>query len=161
MVMLKAIEISKDPKYEIPAGQFKASNHWCQRFMKRNGLSLRQKTTLAQRLPPDYEEKIVPFQWLIIKQRRAHSYQLHLVANMDESPIQFDMPSDRTVSKTGEKTVKIQTTGNEKESPNGCLDMCRRWFQAETAGYFQTQNQAENYKKTWSCCCRAAEGMDG
>ena len=58
MVRLKAIELSKDPQYDIRAGQFKASNHWCQRFMKRNGLSLRQKTTLAQRLPPDYEEKI-------------------------------------------------------------------------------------------------------
>lgn len=114
VVRLKAFEISKDPKYEIPAGQFKASNHWCQRFMKRNGLSLRQKTTLAQRLPPDYEEKIVQFQRFIIKQRRAHSYPLHLVANMDESLIQFDMPSNRTVSKTGEKTVKIRTTGNEK-----------------------------------------------
>ena len=82
--------------------------------MKRNGLSLRQKTTLAQRLPPDYEEKIVQFQQFIIKQRKAHSYPLHLVANMDESPIQFDIPSNRTVSKTGEKTVRIRTTGNEK-----------------------------------------------
>ena len=109
-----SFEISKDPKYEIPAAQFKASKHWCQRFMKRNGLSLRQKTTLAQRLPPNYEEIIVQFQRFIIKQRRAHSYPLHLVANMDESPIQFDMPSNRTVSKTGEKTVKIRTTGNEK-----------------------------------------------
>ena len=62
MVRLKALEMSKDAKYEITAGQFKASNHWCQRFMKRNGLSLRQKTTLAQRLPSDYEEKIVQFQ---------------------------------------------------------------------------------------------------
>ena len=114
MVRLKALEMSKDAKYEITAGQFKASNHWCQRFMKRNGLSLRQKTTLAQRLPSDYEEKIVQFQRFIIKQRRAHSYPLHLMANMDESPIQFDMPSTRTVSKTGEKTVKIRTTGNEK-----------------------------------------------
>ena len=104
MVRLKEFEISKDPKYEIPAGQFKASNHWCQRFMKRNGLSLRQKTTLAQCLPPDYEEKIVQFQRFIIKQWRAHSYPLHLVANMDESPIQFDMPSiNRTVSKLARK----------------------------------------------------------
>ena len=53
-------------------------------------------------------------QRFIIKQRRPHSYPLHLMANMDESPIQFDMPSTRTVSKTGEKTVKIRTTGNEK-----------------------------------------------
>ena len=59
----------------------------------------------------------MPFQWFIIKQRRAHGYPLHLVANMDESPIQFDMPSDRTVGKTGEKTVKIRTTGNKKNRP--------------------------------------------
>ena len=84
-------------------------------------MSLRQKTTLAQRLPPDYEEKIVPFQWFIIKQRRAHSYPLHLVANMDESPIQFDMPSDRTVSNTGEKTVKMRTAGNKKNRPTVVL----------------------------------------
>lgn len=70
--------------------------------------------TLAQGLPPNYEEKLVQFQQFIIKQRRAHNYPLHLVGNMDESLIQFDMPSNRTVSKIGEKTVKIRTTGNEK-----------------------------------------------
>ena len=114
MIRLKAIELSKDPQYDIPAGQFKASNHWCQRFMKRNGLSLRQKTTLAQRLPPDYEEKIVQFHQYVIRQRQAHNYPLHLVGNMDEVPVQFDMPSNRTVNAVGDKTVKIRTTGNEK-----------------------------------------------
>ena len=33
---------------------------------------------------------------------------------MDESPIQFDMPSNQTVAATGTKTVKIRNTGNEK-----------------------------------------------
>ena len=59
IVRLKALELAKDAKYKIPDGHFKAGNHWCQRFMKRNGLSLRQKTTLAQRLPDDYKEKII------------------------------------------------------------------------------------------------------
>ena len=59
IVRLKALDLPKDEKYNIPEGHFKAGNHWCQRFMKRNNLSLRQKTTLAQRLPDDYEEKIV------------------------------------------------------------------------------------------------------
>ena len=49
----------------------------------------------------------------------------------------------------------------KKESPDGCLDMRRRRFQAETAGYFQTQNHAQNCKQTWRRCCCAAEGMDG
>ena len=68
MVRLKALELSKDPQYDIPADQFKASNHCCQRFMKRNDLSLRQKTTLAQRLPPNYEEKILQFHQFVIRQ---------------------------------------------------------------------------------------------
>ena len=40
---------------------------------------------------------------------------------MDESPIQFDMPSDRTVSNTGEKTVKMRTAGNKKNRPTVVL----------------------------------------
>ena len=49
LVCMQALEMAKNEKYGIQAGQFKAGNYWCQRFMKRNGLSLRQKTTLAQR----------------------------------------------------------------------------------------------------------------
>ena len=62
--------------------------------MKQNGLSLRQKTTLtlAQRLPDDYEEKIVNFHRFIINRRKQHSYPLHVIANMDETPLTFDMP---------------------------------------------------------------------
>lgn len=42
MVRLKALELSEDPQYDIPAGQFKASNHWCQRpFKKRAGWTAR------------------------------------------------------------------------------------------------------------------------
>ena len=37
---LKALELAKNKKYRIPEGHFKAGNHWCQCFMKRNGLSL-------------------------------------------------------------------------------------------------------------------------
>ena len=65
IVRLKALELAKNKKYEIPEGHFKAGDHLCQRFMKRNGLSLRQKTTLAQHLPDDYE-KIVRFHCYII-----------------------------------------------------------------------------------------------
>ena len=106
--------MAKNEKYGIPQGQFKAGNHWCQRFMKRNGLSLRQKTTLAQRLPDDYEEKIVRFHRYIIDLRKEHNYPLHVIANMDETPLTFDMPPNRTINNSGEKTIKIRTTGNEK-----------------------------------------------
>ena len=124
IVRLKALELAKNEKYGIPEGHFKAGNHWCQRFMKRNGLSLRQKTTLAQRLPDDYEEKIVRFHRYIIDRRKEHNFPLHLIANMDETPLTFDMPPNRTVNNTGEKTIKIRTTGNEKNRVTVVLACC-------------------------------------
>lgn len=42
-----------------------------------------------------------------------HLNTLHLYANMDESPIQFHMPSKLTLNKTEEITVKSHSTGNE------------------------------------------------
>jgi len=105
IVRLKALELSKDVKY-IPEGHFKAWNHWCQRFMKRNNLSLRQKTTLAQRLPDDYEEKIVRFHRFIIDRRKEKGYPLHFIANMDETPLTFDMPPNRTINEHGRENCQ-------------------------------------------------------
>ena len=36
------------------------------------------------------------------------------IGNMDETPINFDMPPTRTVNPSGEKAILIKTTGNEK-----------------------------------------------
>lgn len=91
LVRLKALDMAKHEKYGIPPGQFKVGNHWCQRFMKRNGLSLWQKTTLAQQLSSDCEEKIVWFHRYIIDLRKQYSYPLHVIANMDKTPLTFDM----------------------------------------------------------------------
>ena len=114
LVRLKTLKMAKNEKYGIPPGQFKAGNHWCQRFMKQNGLSLRQKATLAQRLPDDSEEKIVQFHRYVINLGKQYSYPLHVIANMDEAPLTFDMLPNRTINISGEKTVKICMTGNEK-----------------------------------------------
>ena len=82
--------------------------------MKRNGLSLRRKTTVAQRLPGDYEEKVVRFYRYITDRREEQNYPLHLIANMDEIPLTLDIPPNRTINSVAEKFVKIRTTGNEK-----------------------------------------------
>jgi len=124
LVQLKALELAKEEKYGIPEGQFKAGNHWCQRFTKRKGLSLRQKTTLAQRLPDDYKEKIVQFHRFIINRHKEHSYPMQVIANMDETLLTFDMPPNRTVNNMGEKTIKIRTTGNEKNRVTVVLACC-------------------------------------
>ena len=44
---------------------------------------------------------------------------------MDETPLTFDMPPNQTINNTGEKTVKIRTTGNEKNRVTVVLACCR------------------------------------
>ena len=124
LVRLKALELVKDEKYNIPEEQFKVGNHCCQHLMKRNALSLWQKTTLARRLPADYKEKVVWFHRFIIEHCKEHCYPLHLVANMDETPLTFDMPPNCTINNTSEKTIKICTTGIGKNRVTVMLACC-------------------------------------
>ncbi|KAH8034046.1 hypothetical protein HPB51_019141 [Rhipicephalus microplus] len=40
---------------------FRASSSWTTRFMRRNALLLRRRTSLCQRLPSAYEDKVIDF----------------------------------------------------------------------------------------------------
>ena len=93
---------------------FKATNSWCTRFLRRKNFVLRQKTKIAQKLLEDLEEKITSFHRFIIKRRREMNYDLVHIGNMDETPVWFDMPSAKTVNSKGQKTVLVNTTGHEK-----------------------------------------------
>ena len=64
------------------------------------------------------------FQPTIIDRRKEHGYPLHLIANMDETPLTFDIPPNRTINNMGEKTIKICTTGYEKNRVTVVLACC-------------------------------------
>jgi len=96
------------------ARNFKASSCWLQGFLKRRDLSLCRKTKISQRMPEDLQDKLLNFQRYIIHLREKNEYPLNYIANMDETPVFFDMAGDLTVNPTGSKTVHIRTTGNEK-----------------------------------------------
>ena len=82
--------------------------------MKRNDFVIRRQTKIAQKLPEDLESKIFNFQRFVINQRKKHNYLLSDIGNMDETPMNFDMVGNRTVSLKGEKTILLKTTGHEK-----------------------------------------------
>ena len=111
MCQLKALQIAKE--HSTPA--FKASRGWIRNFYQRNGLSIRRRTTISQRLPSAYEEKLVSFQRHIIRLRKKNSYLLSQIGNADQTPVYFEMPLDSTVSVKGSKSVTIRTGGNEKQ----------------------------------------------
>lgn len=112
MVRLKAKSMAR----ELPdlAVGFTGCTSWLHRFMNRKKLTMRQKTKIAQRLPEEFEESIVNFQRMLIRMRQKNGYEINQVGNMDETPMNFDMPPTRTMNSSGDKTVLIKTTGNEK-----------------------------------------------
>ncbi len=120
MIRMKAIEVAK----QLNETNFSGSVSWCDRFMKRKALSLRRRTRISQKMPKDYEEKIITFQRFIIKMRQQNSYELGQIGNMDEVPMCFDMPPDHTVNNRGEKTVQIKTSAHEKSHFTVVLSCC-------------------------------------
>ena len=113
VIRLKAKSMAK--ARNIAESEFKASVHWCHRFMDRHDLSIRRRTTISQKLPENFEDKLEKFQAFIIAERKKHKYELSLIGNADQTPLTFDMPSNSTVDSKGTKSVSIMTTGHEKD----------------------------------------------
>ena len=90
MLRLKAKEFSDDP-------EFKASLGLYQQWKRYYSVSLRIKTTLAQRLPEDLEQQTLTFHRFVITSRQRHGYSLSRIFNMDETPMRFELPSSRTL----------------------------------------------------------------
>ena len=80
MLRVKAKELSTDP-------EFKASLGWYNDWKRRHSISMRTKTTLAQRLPANTEDKIVTFHEFVVRARRRCEYPLGHIINMDETPM--------------------------------------------------------------------------
>ena len=109
-IRLFAIKLAR--KEGIP--EFIATPGWCSRFMNSHNLVLRRKTKIAQKLPKELDDKVIKFHKFVIKCRKKNKYDLACIGNMDETPVWFDMPSNSTVHKAGEKTIFVKTTGHEK-----------------------------------------------
>ncbi len=57
MILIEARRLA----IEMSIADFAGTASWCERFMRRNGLCMRTKTTIAQKLPCEYERKIIEF----------------------------------------------------------------------------------------------------
>ena len=89
MIQLKAKELSSDP-------EFKASPGWYRKWKRRHAISMRSKTTLAQRLPADMEDKVVEFHRFVLRARQRCGYESSQILNVDETPMRFELPATRT-----------------------------------------------------------------
>lgn len=93
--------------------KFIASEGWLEKFMNRNKLVLRAKTSLAC-LPAQLEDKITKFYSDVQGVRQKASYPFCFIGNMDETPAYFDFVPSKVVSRKGAKDCRVITTGSEK-----------------------------------------------
>ena len=107
-VQSKALELA-----QAQGEDFRASNGWLQKFLKRHSFSLRRRT-MGQRLPQNLITKVVGFIMSTRKLRHSKNYPLSLISNMDETPLWLDMPGETTIARRGERSVPLHTTGHEK-----------------------------------------------
>lgn len=75
---------------------------------------MRLRTHITQKLPSDVEEKVQSFHRFMIGERKQMNYELSQIGNMDETPMSFDMPVNRTVDFKGSTSINAKTSGGEK-----------------------------------------------
>lgn len=92
---------------------FIASNGWVQKFMARNGLSVRHRSTESQKDLDRLIDKLIAYILEIRQQRNRSSYSHSDISAMDETAVWQDMLSSTTVDNVGEKSIRLKTTGRE------------------------------------------------
>jgi transposase-like protein len=114
---ISTINIRKKAKLlavESGIENFIAGPTWCHRFMRRKNLSIRNRTTVGQKLPEDWELKKNSFLEFTRNLISTYKFSESEIYNMDEVPVSFDIPPSRTVDQIGKKSIKINTTGHER-----------------------------------------------
>ena len=82
MILIEARRLA----IEMSITDFAGTASWCERFMRRNGLCMRTKTTIAQKLPCEIERKITEFHKYVINMRKKLCFEIGQLGNMDEVP---------------------------------------------------------------------------
>lgn len=100
---------------------FKASRGWLTKFKKRNGLSLRRKTFVAQQDPERMIAKVVSYVIQVRWLQKKHKYSHSNINAMDETPVWCDMVAETTIDAVGKKSITLKTTGHEKPRVSVCL----------------------------------------
>jgi len=69
------------------------------------GLAFRHRMTICQKLPKDFEQKLLNYQQYITNLRKTGNLLMGQMANADETAIYLDMPPNYMLEKKGLKEV--------------------------------------------------------
>jgi hypothetical protein len=114
LLMAKALDVFEKSTYHSDGQTFSASWGWLNAFLERNRLTSRTVTSVGQKIPADALDISRLFFDRIEKFREQQLGSDYNILNMDEMPVCFDSPQNRTYDTIGSKSVQLKTTGNEK-----------------------------------------------
>jgi len=83
MILIEARRLA----IEMSIIDFAGTTSWCERFMRKNDLCMLTKTTIAQKLPREYERNIIEFHKYVINMRKKLCFEIGQLGNMDEVPL--------------------------------------------------------------------------
>jgi hypothetical protein len=95
-------------------------------MMQRNGFRLHRRTSLCQKLPADFKEKLVAFQRSVTRLQKKNNCLLSHIGDANEMPAYSDMPSNYTVDEEA-KSVAVKTLGYEKMRVKCHVGSNSRW----------------------------------
>ena len=100
--------------------ELNASEHefkgWLNKFLGRHGLSLRRRTTIAQKDPEMLLEKIVNFVMFLSRKIDELNLLPSSIIAMDETSLWFDMISRTAIDTIGSKSVPLKSAGDEEST---------------------------------------------
>jgi len=72
MILIEARRLA----VEMSITDFAGTTSLCERFMRRNGLCMHTKTTVAQKLPREYKRKIIELHKYVINVRKKLCFEI-------------------------------------------------------------------------------------
>ena len=105
---------------QICYGGFKFSKSWLRSFLRRQHISLRKRTNQSQKQPEEYREAIQCFHQFIRKVAEPQDailqdigrFKLENIANVDQTPMPFEIGTDTTYNNAGDRTVWVKSLGS-------------------------------------------------
>ena len=96
-------------------------NGWVQKFMTRDLLSVRRRTTESQKDPDRLIDKLIAYILQVRRQRTRYFYSHSDIITMDETAVWQDVLSSTTIDNVGKKSFRLKTTRHEKSKVSVCL----------------------------------------
>lgn len=118
---------TKEDKFKHYDTEFSASSGWFRRFRERAQFSRRMATHTASTLAIGYVDEVAKFLGRVRMFRRDVDFdkkfgcKYSLIANMDETPVFFDMARKTTYHWRGERSISVLKTTGYRKRVTVCL----------------------------------------